>query len=280
MLKLFTKVNVIRNGQNDLGIDGVSAIFLTENRLTQKIAFSKHVFPGNGAIPFATNIEFMTEKLWFKLNKGFGGDIQKPISFDAVIRARLVLSSQVSSSVANTYRSMLNKYKCKELSDAQLAIMYKELRHIPTNPDDINADNANISAAFLEDDFIEKSLREKSLLEKQSEEGKAAIEELREIRYQQRLESLIPLKKKARLQYRMLYFLTFVVIPVILILLIAYFYKPVDDSKLSIIFGIISTVSLFVSFVIYYKKINLFYWNLSRKCYKLLIKNHDSRITE
>jgi hypothetical protein len=90
ILKVFTKINYLRQGQSNIGIDRVASIFLTESWLPQRISFSDAIFEGNGSIPFATNIEFLTEKFWFKLDKGLGGKNGKPASFDPIIRARQV----------------------------------------------------------------------------------------------------------------------------------------------------------------------------------------------
>ena len=68
ILKLFTKINNLRGGKNSVGVENIAAIFMTENHLTQAVAFSDGIYPGNRAVPFSTNIEYLTERLWFTVN--------------------------------------------------------------------------------------------------------------------------------------------------------------------------------------------------------------------
>lgn len=83
ILKKFTKINYFRKGISKVPIDSVAAIFLTEKWLTRSVAFSEEVYEGKAVVPFATNIDFLTERLWFKLKKGFGQH-STPHSFDVV----------------------------------------------------------------------------------------------------------------------------------------------------------------------------------------------------
>lgn len=265
VLKIFTKVNYLRSGENNIGIDRVAAIFLTDSWLPQRIAFSKHVFEGNGAIPFATNLEFMTEKLWFKLNKGFGGN-SKPASFDPIIKAKITIASQISRSISNIYKSISEQYKAGKIDNDELAIIHHEIYNAPSTPDDVSIESISMSHEFLDESYIEKVIKEKSLLEKDAAKGRQAVNELRKIRHQQKQERLLPLKRVARRQYLLLQVGTYIAIPVLSLFLLIKSYTP-NDTTLSIIFGTIGLFSLIIG-IARPKSISNFYWSLSKKWYR------------
>lgn len=268
-LKIFTKINFLRKGESNVGIDRVASIFLTESWLPQRIAFSSHVHDGNGAIPFATNIEFLTEKLWFKLNKGFGGNAKKPVSFDPVIRAKMTISNQISKSVSSIYRDLSDKYDRGIVDKDILARIHHEIYRAPSKPEDVSVESIAIAHDFLNESYIENVANEKSLLEKQAAEGMKAISELARIKYEEKLAKRKPLKGIARRQYSFLRIFTYVVAPLFLIGTVISLYSS-SDSDLSIIFGLASLVSLLIS-IFRPKKIDSFYWHLSKSWYKKTI---------
>ncbi len=266
ILKLFTKINYLRKGENCIGIDRVAAIFLTESWLPQRIAFSDPVFEGNGAIPFATNIEFITEKLWFKLNKGFGGKSKKPASFDPIIRAKLTISSQISRSVSSIFRSLSEQYDKGLIDKDVVARIHHEIYRAPSRPDDVSVEAISMAQEFLNENYIEKVVKEKSLLEREASEGRQAIDKLKEIKYEQKQNKILPLKKIARRQYCALRFLTYITLPILALVLLIDAYTK-SDTILSIVFGVIGLTSLI--FVIFRpKKIDAFYWSLSKKWFR------------
>lgn len=265
-LKVFTKINVLRKGESNVGIDMVASIFLTESWLPQRMAFSSHVHDGNGAIPFATNIEFLTEKLWFKLNKGLGGNAKKPISFDPVIRAKMTISNQISKSVSSIYRELSNKYEREIVDKDVLARIHHEIYKAPSKPEDVSVESIAIAHDFLSESYIENVVNEKKLLERQAAEGMKAISELARIKHKEKLEKRKPFKGIARRQYAFLRFFTYVVIPLFLIGAMLSLYSS-SDSSLSIIFGLTSIMSLIIS-IFRPKKVDNFYWYLSKSWYK------------
>jgi len=266
ILKIFTKINVLRQGESNVGIDKVSSIFLTESWLPQRMAFSKHVHDGNGAIPFATHIEFLTEKLWFKLNKGFGDNSKKPVSFDSILRAKMTISNQISKSVSSIYKELSNKYDAGEIDKDVLARIHYEIYKAPSKPEDISITSISIANEFLNDSYIEKVVNENKLLEQKASDGEYAVAELAKLKYQTKVEKRKPVKNIAVRLYLMFKVITYLVIPLILICILVSF-SSTADSTLSIVFGLASVVSLIIA-VVRPKKIDRFYWALSKSWYK------------
>ncbi|WP_394201906.1 hypothetical protein [Shewanella waksmanii] len=266
ILKIFTKINYLRKGESSTGIDRVNSIFLTESWLPQRMAFSESVFEGNGAIPFATNIEFLTEKFWFKLNKGFGGKSKKPISFDPIIKAKLIISSQVSRSVSEIYRDLSDKLKSGDISRETVARIHHDIYQAPSLPEDVTIDSIAMTQDVLDENYIEKVIKEKSLLEKSATEGKQAIEELRSMKHQQKLNRYKPIKVTARRQYLILRVSTYIILPLLSIALLISMHSS-SDSALSVVFGLASLISLVVS-IVRPKRIDNYYWSLSKSWYR------------
>lgn len=266
ILKIFTKINNLRKGVNKVAIDRISAIFLTENGLTKSVAFAEEVFDGKGCIPYATNIEFLTERMWFKLNKGFGKGKSIPRSFDVITKAKLVLSSQVNNAVSEEYRKLNKKYKNGEIDDKSTALLISELRLKQLDPEVMQFDKLDESLEFMSNKFIENSLREKSALEKRAKEGDSAKAELKELKLERKKENVRPFKCAARRRYRLLQIVIFGVVPIFVLYILYGLYSD-NDTKLSIFFGIV-TLTGFVVSTIKAKSINKYLWRLSRKFYK------------
>jgi hypothetical protein len=201
VLKLFTKINCLRKGHNNAGLERVGTIFMTEHNLTTAISLSDDVYSGNGAVPFATNIEFMIERLWIKLNKGFGGEQAIPALFDVVTKAQLVLSSQICNLVSEQFKKLKDKFEAGEITKEQAALLNQELRRMSFRPEEITFEKIDESMEFLNGGYIENALREKSLLERDAEKGRQAIVELEKIRRQRKENLIEPLKMVARRQF-------------------------------------------------------------------------------
>jgi hypothetical protein len=170
VLRLFTKINFLRRGLNNLGLEQSSAILVSGKNVTRSIAFSKEVLQESKQVPFATDLDYLTERLWFKLNKGFG-DGKLPVTFSVVARAQVILSTQAGSKVANDYKSLLNQVKSGSMSNNSAGYLLSELRSRTIKPEDFGPDNIEEMASFLRSEFIEDSLRQKALLQRKADEG-------------------------------------------------------------------------------------------------------------
>lgn len=266
ILKIFTKINFLRKGENNVGVDRVSSILLTESWLPQRMSFSDHVFDGNGAIPFATNIEFLTEKMWFKLNKGFGGNLKKPASFDPVIKAKLAISRQISRSVSGIYRELSDQFEKGLIDKDIVAQIHYEISKAPSKPEDVSVDSISIAEDFLDISYIERVINEKSFLEREAFEGRRAKDELRLLKHKEKLNKLHKYKTGARILYGVCRVFTYLIIPLFFFVLIFQAHTK-SDTTLSIIFGLFGVVSLIVSLV-RPDKIDALYRAISRKWYR------------
>ncbi len=271
ILKLFTKINVLRKGDNDCGIDRVGAIFLTANRLTQALSFNGLIKPNNKSIPFATDIDFMTERLWFKLNKGFGGDLSRPISFDIVTKAQIVLSSQINSLVSKNYKDLIIQHRNGTITNEDAAKISASLRLKPNCPEDITNDNLDIVFELLSSDIIEDALKENHILQIKCERGDKAIDEINKYKLRKKREITTPLKKVIKRQFTLFLIFIYFFIPIFFIKLILYIITS-NDTNLGIASSVATVLGLVIS-ILNYKKINNYLWKRSKICYKRYLKS-------
>lgn len=152
-------------------------ILLTGNNTTLKVDSS---FKENGYVPYATTLDFMTNRIWRKLNKGFG-DNNYPKSFDVVTKAQIVLSSHVADSVSKEFEDLKQKLSNGLITKEVAARTLIGLKMQALKPEEITTENINPVLLTISD--IERAKREldyqRSEFELTSQELKITKEEKR-----------------------------------------------------------------------------------------------------
>ncbi|NMC58293.1 MAG: hypothetical protein GYA51_02695, partial [Candidatus Methanofastidiosa archaeon] len=160
-LKYLSYVNIHRKGNSNRSFENIGYILLSGTSNTIIIALDEAIKP-NGSVPLATNLSFITNKLWFRLNKGFGKGTY-PKSFDIVTKAQIVLSTQVNNSVAEKFDELQDKYKKGVLSEEQAVASIAELRRQAKKPEDIKEDDLQEILGSIDENSIETYLKEQEL---------------------------------------------------------------------------------------------------------------------
>ena len=70
VLKLFTKINVLRRGVSSGAFEKIGYVLMTGKSYSRYLAFNPLIRDGENDIPYATDIEYLTNRFWFKLKKG------------------------------------------------------------------------------------------------------------------------------------------------------------------------------------------------------------------
>lgn len=277
-LKLFTKVNVLRRGISNQGFDKCKYILLTGNKFVHYLAHSKHVKVNEKDIPFATDIDYITDKFWFKLKKGFGDNDDKPKSFDIITKAQIILSSQISYTVQEKFVALNEKYQKGQITKEEAISLNYELRESALKPEEISEINLDESIAFINEFTIEEHVREREKLIQKAKEGDKAKAELKRRDLVDRNKEIKPIKTKYRIISSILLLLmvlTFLSLIFLGYLLVNYLQEP-GDSKLSIIGFIIGIVALFPIYKV--GKALLFFKN--RKIKKKFREKIESKIKQ
>lgn len=189
-LKFLNYVNILRQGASDRNFENIGYILLSGNATTIQLAWHDLIKP-NGNVPLATTLTFLTNKLWFKLGKGFGKN-NYPKTFDIITKAQIVLSTQVNDSISYKYDSLQEKLKKGELNEKQALATIVELRRESKKPEDIKADDLSDILDTLSENNIEKYIQEQELFKIQTQKQKEENENLKKellktnIKYQQK----------------------------------------------------------------------------------------------
>lgn len=160
-LKYLFYINVLRRGEEIKQFEKARYILLTGNWKTMSMAFHPLV-KFNGNVPLATYLDFITSKLWFKLNKGFGNN-DYPISFDVVSKAQMVLSAHINSSVSDELKKIKSQVEQGIMSQEGALEALSELKSRVHNPEDIENSNVEHIVQSIKDGDIEKYLREREI---------------------------------------------------------------------------------------------------------------------
>lgn len=186
ILKQFSHINVLRRGESKPYLEVSGFILLSDRNLTRAAAFSRTITGLNGkTVPFSTDLDYITERLWFKLNKGFSSPLAVPTAFDIVARTRIVLSSQLGTKVAHEYQRLVEEHKKEgsDMTDELLAQFVHDLMEKIRQPEDVTNDSLDL--AFLtSDDFVSHAVAEYSALTLAAEEGRGLKKEKAELQLQ------------------------------------------------------------------------------------------------
>jgi hypothetical protein len=170
-LQMFSKINNQRDGKNNVSFDKIKYIYVTENRFALYLGHNNAVKFNESDTPFAKDIDYVITKFWFKLNKSFGRNTSLPKSLDVLTRARLVISSHISTSLSEKYDELNKKIKDGSLTKEQVVELYNLYKKKPLLPESIDSTNIDDTLSFLYDDnFIENILRENAKKEQKHKE--------------------------------------------------------------------------------------------------------------
>lgn len=131
------QIQILRKG-NNIGLDYVGHIILTANSVILKLAFTEGMY-NKGEVPKATDVDFLINRFWFKLNKGFGKGLT-PKTIDIVTRARIVLSFMASDNVSRLFDEVCDRYENGKISREEATALIASLRNYSVTPDEIDQD--------------------------------------------------------------------------------------------------------------------------------------------
>ena len=153
-LKFLNYVSIHRKETSNNNFENIGHILLTGNILTQRIAWHESV-KKNGCVPLATNLNFLTNKFWFKLNRGFGSD-NYPKSFGIISKAQILLSAELNKSVGKKFEELQRDSKNGKLTSEQAISIIVELRKRAKKPEDIEVNEITSILESISEDSIEK----------------------------------------------------------------------------------------------------------------------------
>lgn len=261
-LKFFTKINYLRKGISNKGLEKSNSILASGKNISRSLACHPQVLQMENSVPFSTDLEYLTERIWFKLGKGFGSGVKTLAAFDVVARAQLVIATQISSKVSSDYKSLISKVSSGELSTNDASYIVSDLKSRPVKPEELNADNIEIISEYLDNDSIEANVRKIRLLEGKAEELEKknlslaeANKKIESYEIKEHLKKISEwrseikkMKGSAKIKYKA-YLLLIILAPIILILAIAFVLSSNNDSLLSLVGFALTAAAFFWPFV-------------------------------
>ncbi len=175
-------------------------ILLTGNYRTIKVAWHNLIKP-EGVVPLATTLDWITNKFWYKLNKGFGGS-DLPKSFDIITKAQIILSSVLNQSVGEKYDELQKQFKDGTITEEQVKTRFLNLRAQAKKPEEIVHDEVSLILDVISEDNLEKFIADqehfKIKAEKQAEENINLKKEIAEKVY--KIDEIVKSQEKLTLQ--------------------------------------------------------------------------------
>lgn len=172
-LKFLNYISIQRKEAFENNFENVKAILLSGNSTTIKVAWYD-LLKEEGNVPLATTMSFLTNKFWFKLNKGFGKNTL-PKSFDIISKSQIILSTILNKKIGNEYEDLQAQFKEGKLNEEQVKARLIDLKNNVRKPEDILKDDIKDVLQVITEDSLDKFIEEqqhfKSKVEQQFKEN-------------------------------------------------------------------------------------------------------------
>lgn len=256
ILKTFTYINIKRQGQNKKSFEKIGHILLTGDKTVRLMSTDDFVKMDDADFSFATDIFYVTKRLWFRLNKGLGFSRSLPASLDIIRKAQIVISNQIKSKVSERFDRIVQDLEDGSRKDDEIRDYYLRLRKDALNPEEINDSNLEetLELLYLNDD-LENFKREQSSLKskaKERDEIYLSLEEERKNREKDKLVATATQKKllfdscKFKFKIFSSIFWVFVVVCFGIIIWMLYKLKTNNDTPIQILIAASSLFGLIV----------------------------------
>lgn len=179
-IKVISHINKLRKNKSFFDYLKSEYIFVTETRKTIEISnkITEMISEGDEIdgkyVGYVINMNFLTNLLWYKMSKGFGGD-ELPQNVNAIIKAKIVLSNYITQNVAKTYDECKALYEKGDITSEQFAARLIALKNKNIRPEEISVEGIEEDLNFDPDNirkFEEESNWQKLKLKEKEQELK------------------------------------------------------------------------------------------------------------
>jgi len=175
-LELLNNINARRNKQEKKFFSNIGCILVTGNKNIILIAHDE-LIKGDGEVPLATTLSWLTNKFWYKLNKGFGNNMT-PHNSDIIIKSKIIISSIIGDKISIEFDKMMREKEGGNLSKEQAQSRLFYLRKINKKPENVIFNNIQEMIEFLDEDSLEKAKNEHEYLSQKYNETEIRNQEL------------------------------------------------------------------------------------------------------
>ena len=147
-LVLINNINKIRQDNNCVTFEKCKAIFVTATNRTKRLAYIPEIYVEK-SIPFVTYLDFIINRFWLRLHKGFG-EGKKLRTLDMVVRARTLLSGIISDKVFCEYQKLRDLYDNGEMTKEQFIFANNDLKDKLKKPEEISTSDYDENIELIE----------------------------------------------------------------------------------------------------------------------------------
>jgi hypothetical protein len=176
-IELLNNINIRRNKQEKRIFSKIGCILVTGNKNILSIAHNE-LIRRDGDVPLATTLSWLTNKFWYKLNKGFGNNIT-PHNSDIIIKSKIIMSSIIGEKTSSEYDKMISDNKKGNLTKEQAQNQLILLKKMNKKPENIIANDIQEMIEFLDEDSLEKAKNEHEYLSQKYNETEIRNQELK-----------------------------------------------------------------------------------------------------
>ena len=153
-----SNINKLRKGYQTADYLASKYLCVTDTRrvreISQALAEAQRNEAGERFCDYAVSLSYITNLLWYKLNRGFGST-EFPKNLDVVIKARTILAGYITQGIATTYKDIRTKVATGKLTQEDAAARIVALKEKTTLPEKLNEDNIDDSLDFSEEHFAQ-----------------------------------------------------------------------------------------------------------------------------
>ncbi|MEV9615959.1 hypothetical protein [Aliarcobacter butzleri] len=152
------KINILREEKNNTSLENLTHILLTNNSKILSMAWNDED-KCKTKMPHAVDISFLTNKFWFKLNKGFGSE-ELPKSFDVITKAQIIMSAHLNENIGKQYDKFQNEIIDGKLSNDSMIKTISTLRTTVRKPEEIINEDINIILDTIKEEDIQNHVKQ------------------------------------------------------------------------------------------------------------------------
>jgi hypothetical protein len=160
------------------------SILLSGNSKIFKIAWNQYL-KIQGEVPLVTHLDFLINKFWLKLNKGFG-NTNFPKIFDVITKAQIVLSNNINNNVHKKYSELQQLVQNGKIDKDEIIDTIINLKSEVKQPEEISQESLSDILDTLSIKDIEKYKYEKDKFKnkavKREEENTKLKDDIKSIR--------------------------------------------------------------------------------------------------
>ena len=180
-IKIYTNIiqhiNVLRKEKNESFFENVGHIFVTNNSnilYVSKNEDIKKIYD----IPLVINLDYITNILWIKLNKGFKGETPKNIN--VIVQIQKAVSTSLHKIICDEFDNLLISYKEGRITEDALKDRMITIKSKMLNPEKVQSYNIDELYDILSVNSLEYVYSERELERRKHIETKESNEKLKE----------------------------------------------------------------------------------------------------